>query len=115
MRSASEAGSIALPTSSIPLDAPLCVRISRRALERLEQDVGQLRVLRHQPAEACRRDAVHSAALDDPGDQVDRLACQQVELAEKRPGPKRTRDSSGASRVAGWTISTVASSMTIRS
>jgi hypothetical protein len=56
--------------------------------EGLEEDVRQLGVLGHQPPEARRRDAVHATVLDDAGDQVDRLAGQQVELAEKRAGPE---------------------------
>ena len=52
--------------------------------EGLEEDVGQLRVLGHQLAEARGRDPVHATVLDDAGNQIDRLAGQQVELAEKR-------------------------------
>jgi hypothetical protein len=68
VRSASDAESIALPTSSSPRDAlfPL------------------LRVLGHQLAEARGCDSVDASALDDPSNQINGLAGKHVELAEKR-------------------------------
>jgi hypothetical protein len=52
--------------------------------ERLEQEVRQLGVLGHQLPEARGRDPVDATALHDSSNQIDRLAGQQVELAEKR-------------------------------
>ena len=52
--------------------------------EGLEEEIGQLGVLGHQRAEAQGGDPVHATALDDASDQIDGLASEHVELAEKR-------------------------------
>ncbi|CAB4916799.1 unannotated protein [freshwater metagenome] len=52
-----------------------------------QQDVGEVGVLGHQPAEPGRRHPVHPAGLHHPRDHVDDLAGEQVELAEEAARP----------------------------